>query len=682
MGLFDRAARLFSGEEEPKSEQDQSTDEKDIVAHIRNKVEEARNQPARVAFESQAVTNTAYLLGFDSVLFDARSRQFRNLDAAPSGVRKSQVHVNLIQPTIQNRLARLCKNPPRYDVYPESMSQEDKDAARLSLKALNNKWNQERLSEKRIELYMWMQQAGYAWIKVCWDTTKGKAIPTTDEKGKPTVEYEGDIRVDVVSPLEVYVDPYAKNMTEAQWLIHAKVRKLGYFVDHYGEKGKLVKEEGPWLLSAQNLERINQMNQKGSTSSGADQMKNCAIELAYYEKPTKKYPGGRMIITANGILLDYKPLAIDEIYFTKFDDVKIGGKFHSESIITQMRPVQDQMNRTMRRKAEFLNKGLNLKLLAAKGSGLTQESINDATEVVEYNAVPNSEAPKPITPPQMPNYVYEDNESFRSYMGEIAGVSEASKGQMPSASIPALGMQILQEADETRIGVVTESNENSWADVGRHILKFMNALYTTPRYIKESGANSEYTITTYSNLDLRGQTDVQVIRGSTLPNSKTLKRQELINIYSQGLLGDPNDPALRRRLLQQLEFGDIAGVWEDQMIDDQQIERSIKEIEQGMAPMVDPDDNHLAHFEAKNRLRKTEKFLNWPPEVQQIFMQNLEAHKAYLMPPPVDPMTGLPVAGMEGLPAGGQMPTEEPPVPIEPGPEELMAQAGPDGMMQ
>lgn len=677
MGLFDKAAELFSGKS-PTDPIEQSQDDKDIVSYIRNFVEEARNQPARVAFESEAVTNTAYLLGFDAVLFDAKSRQFRNLDAAPAGPRRGQVHVNLIQPTIQNRLARLSKNPPRYDVYPESMSQEDKDAARLSLKALNNKWNQERLSEKRIDLYMWMQQAGYCWIKTCWDDTKGKAIPTTDEKGEPTVEYEGDLRCDVVSALEVYVEPHVKCREDITKLVHAKVRKISYFRDHYGEKGKLVKEEGPWLLSAQNLERINQMNQKGASTTGADQMKNCAIELAYFEKPSRKYPGGRMIITANGVLLKYDKLPIDEIPYVKFDDVKIGGKFHSASIITQMRPVQDQLNRSMRRKAEFLNKGLNLKLIAAKGHGLTQESMNDATEVLEYNPVPNGAAPQAVTPPQMPSYVYEDNDSCRSYMSEISGISEASKGQMPSASIPALGMQILQEADETRIGVITESNENSWADVGRHILKYMNAYYDTPRQLKESGADSEYTITSYSKLDLKGQTDVQVVKGSTLPNSKTLKRQELLNVYSQGLLGDPNDPALRRRLLQQLEFGDIAGVWEDQMIDDQQIERTIKEIEQGMPPQVDPDDNHLAHFEAKNRLRKTEKFLGYPSDIQQIFIQDLEAHKQFLMPPPVAP----PGAPGEAQPPPGAVPTNEPPPPTEPTPDQLMAEAQPEGMMQ
>jgi len=648
VGIFDKITdALTSGKE---GELTQNEDEKDLVAWVKNRVEEARQNPARVAFESQVVTNTAYVLGFDNIYYDSRARAFRSQAGFPGGPQSTKARVNLILPTIQNRLSRLCKNPPRYDVPPNSMSQEDKDAARLALKALNNKFDDERVNEKRIENAMWMQQAGFSWVKVCWDPTKGKKIPTPDGG----IEFEGDVSIDTVSPLEVFVDPQAKNRDEVTWLIHAKVRKLNYFRDQYPEKGHLVKEEGPWLLSAQKLAQIQQMNQKGAAAQGPEQMKNSAVELAYYEKPSRKYSRGRFIVVANGVLLEYKDLPIDEIPFAKFDDVKIAGKFYSESIITSLRPLQDQMNRNMRRKAEFLNKGLTLKFLAPKGSGLNEESLNDSTEVVEFNAVPGAPAVQPVQSPQLPQYVYTDSESFRSYFAEISGISEPSKGQMPSASIPAVGMQILQEADETRIGIVTESNENSWADVGRFVLKYMDAYYDTPRYIKEAGANGEYSIQEFTSRDLRGHTEVRVIKGSTLPNSKVLKRQELLNLFSQGLLGDPADPAVRRKLLQQLEFGDLAGVWEDQMVDDAQVKRTIEQIEQGLVPEVHPDDNHQVHFETKNRVRKTEKFLNYPPEVQQIFLADLEAHKMYLQPPaPMMP----PAPGA----APPELPVEEPP---------------------
>lgn len=621
-------------------------DEKELCNYIKNKVDESKNNPARVTFENNVITNTAYLLGYDSVHFDSRTRQLRPNSGIAGYPQKSRVHANLILPTIQNRLSRLAKNPPRYDVRPNTNAQEDKDAARLTLKVINNVWDQEKINEKRIHLYMWMQQGGHAWMKIYWDPMKGKQVAGMDGQ----IEYEGDIGADVCSPLEVYIDPLARNVSDAQWLIQAKVRKLNYFRNQYGEKGKEVKQEGAWLTSIQNLIKLNNMSSKSQGGQTDSDMKDAAIEIAYYEKPSKRFPEGRMIVTANGVLLSYKSLPCGEINFVKFDDIQVGGKFYSESVITHLRPLQDQFNRNLRRKAEFLNKGLNLKFIAAKGAGLSESALTDNTEVVQYNPVPNAEAPKSVTPPQLPQYVYTDGEMLKSDMAEISGISEVSKGQMPSASIPAIGMQLLQEADETRIGIVTESNENSWADVGRIIAKYASRYYTSKRYLKEAGQSGEYVVREYTGEDLKDSFDVVVVRGSTLPNSKTLKRQELLNAYQQGLLGDPNDPSIRRKLLEHLEFGDVAGIWEDQFVDDAQIKRSMDEIEQGLIPRIHPDDNHQAHFDYKNRLRKTDKFLSWTPDIQQIFLQNLEEHKNFIvqevqaeagpapMPPPSEQM--------------------------------------------
>lgn len=664
MSVFDsiREKMVSFTNQNPMPEQLEASaeDEKQLTEFVRNKVEESRSNPSRTTFENNVITNTAYILGYDGVFYDSRSRQLRPYVGSGGGMSKSRVHANLVLPTAQNRLSRLAKNPPKYDVRPNTNSVEDKDAARLTLKVINNVWDKERINEKRIDLLMWMQQGGHAWGKVYWDPMRGKQMPTEDGK----IEFEGDIGFDVCSPLEIYVDPLARNLQDAQWVIQAKIRKLSYFRNQYGEKGKEVKAESAWLSSLQSLIRINNMSSKSMGGQFDQESKDSAIELAYYEKPSKKYPDGRMVVCANSVILAYKALPVGEINFVKFDDVKVGGKFYSESLITHLRPLQDQYNRNLRRKAEFLNKGLNLKFIAAKGHGLTEESLNDSTEVIQYNPVPQAERPTDVKAPQLPQYVYTDGEAIKSDMSELSGLSEVSKGNLPSASIPALGMQILQEADETRIGIVTESNENSWSDVGRLIAKYAAKFYTNTRYLKEAGQSSEYTVREFTGEDLRESFDVIVIKGSTLPNSKTLQRQELLNAYQQGILGDPADAGLRRKLLQWLEYGDIAEVWEDQYVDDHQIKRSMDEIEQGIAPEIHPDDNHKAHFEYKNRVRKTDKFLSYDPMVKQVFLQDLEAHKAYIVQEAQAEMgpQGMPPVAEQmpsGMPGEAQLAVEE-----------------------
>ena len=617
----------------PQSAQDQTPDELKLVAHIRQKVDESRTNGSRVAHEAIWMTNIAYLLGFDSVYYDTNTRQYRTLGAqANRFLRRGRLRVNKILSRSQNRMSRLCKNPPKYDVRPNSNDAEDKDSARLGLEVINNIWDKQMVNKKRLDLTMWFQQCGYAFIKTCWDTNIGKPMlnPETGE-----MEPEGDVRIEIVSPFEVYVDPLAKSMEEVRWLVHAKVRKLDYFRETY-ELGYLVKEESAWLTSIQYEMRINNLSQQGGGEGGNTQaqMKNAAIELTYYEMPTKNHPNGRQCVTACGVLLEDKDLPIGEIPFAKFDDVLIAGKFQSESVITHARPIQDQFNRLITKRAEWTNRLLAGKFSAPRGHGINSEALTDQSgEVIEWNinpGAPNGGRPDYMQIPSIPQYAYVEEERLETMLDDIFGINEISRGQLPAAGIPAIGMSFLQEQDETRIGVVTENNEYSYAITASHILKYVGKYYIMPRMLKVAGDSLAYTVKEFTGKDLRDNFDVICIRGSTIPNSKTLKRQELINAYQQGFFGDPQDSKVRMKLLKMLEYGDIAEAWEDQALDERQAKDQIEMIERGEIPPRNEFDNHEWHLIAKNRFRKSDKYKVLDEVKKNILMQDLEYHIAAL----------------------------------------------------
>lgn len=605
------------------------------------------------------MTNIAYILGYDGIAWNSMIRQFQPINKSASYLKKNRIHVNKILPSVQNRLARLCKNPPAYDVMPESNATEDKEAARLSLQILEGMWRKLMLDKKRIQLYMWLQQCGHSWMKVSWDPTLGSMMPDMDGSG---CAYEGDVRCDVISPFEVFPDPMAKTDDDIleSWLIMAKVRKLDYFKAHYPEKGHLVKEEGAWLLSAQYEQRINSLNSRGPSSSGLQEsMKNSAIEMIKYEARSDAYPMGRMIACANGILLDDKELPVGEIPFRKFDDTIIAGKFYSETPVTHARPIQDQYNETVRRRAEWVRKLLAGKYKAARGSGLAAEAMNDESgEIAYFDPVPGSpNGPEAIQVPMMPEWAYTEENNLNLMLNEIFGLSDVSKGILPSASIPAIGMQLLTEQDDTRIGVITEQHEHAWAGVGSLILKYIEKCYVMPRKLKLAGPEMSYTVKEVIGTQIKGNTDVRVIRGSTVPGSKTLARQDIVNTYSLGLLGDQKDPAVIMKVLDMLEFGDSTGIWEDVSLDNAQIQRGIEKIEAGQIVIVEEFDNHTAWLLKLNRIRKSDKWDSYTPQIQALFMATMEQSIGTLvdksMPPmpPMDPNAPMGQNPPTGAPA-------------------------------
>ncbi len=273
MGLLDGIKNMFSPGEslmdperdpEIQSASDQSAEEIALVQYVRKKLEESRSSANRIAHEGIWMTNIAYALGYDGLMYNTTARQFQPINRATAYLRKNRVHANKILPTLQNRLARLCQNPPEYDILPETNDTEDKDAARLALQTLDALVDQCEINKKRLFLYMWVQQCGHAYIHCRWDPSLGD--PMVLEDG--SIGRTGDISVDVESPFTVFPDVYAKTDDDAEALTFAKIRSLDYFSTQYPERGHLVKEEAAWLLSAQYETRINSLNSRGPSQGG------------------------------------------------------------------------------------------------------------------------------------------------------------------------------------------------------------------------------------------------------------------------------------------------------------------------------------------------------------------------------------------------------------------------------
>lgn len=611
MSIFKEIAnKMMGSKDEPVlSAGDQSPDEKKLVSYIRQKIDQVRQTNSRITQEGLAFTNLSYLLGYDGVYYDTVYRQFRNVDPKRK-LSRNRFRINKILPTIQNRLARLTQSPPKWDVRPNSDSSEDKDCARLGIEVVDFILGKQNFTEKRQDMLMSAMQAGIAYLQVHWDQMLGE--PMFDPETQEMVGYEGDVRIEPLSFFEVYSDPLAKNLEDAQWIIKAKVRKLDYFKEHYPEKGQAVKEEDAWLQSSLWDLKANAITATGiAGAQTSEQTKNSAIELVYYEKRSKDHPNGRMVIAASGILLEDKELPIGDFDIVKFDDILIGGRYHSEAVITHLRPIQDQYNITRTKMADWIRKMLAGKYMVAKGAGLSQEALNDESgEVLEFNPVPGAPPPTALVMPQIPSFVYEDIKVLESEFDFVSGINDATRGVAPSASMPFRGMALLVEQDQTRISVQTSRNEVGYAKLGMCILKYVGKCYELPRVMKIAGDGLEYAVKEFKGQDLKENYDVIVIPGSTVPNSKVLKRQDIINAFQMGLLGDPADPKLRAKVLKMMEFGDVAEMWKEQALDDQQVKKTIEDIQAGQMPPMHEWDNHEVFIQEMNNFRKTDKFEN------------------------------------------------------------------------
>jgi hypothetical protein len=272
------------------------------------------------------------------------------------------------------------------------------------------------------------------------------------------------------------------------------------------------------------------------------------------------------------------------------------------------------------------------KVIAARGHNIAAEAFNDQSgEMIKYDHLPNVPEPHALQMPVIPQYAYEEEKTLKDDMNDTAGINEASRGQLPSSSIPAIGMQLLVEQDDTRIGIETECHEYSYADLGRILLKFVDKYYETERLLKTVGENLEYTIKKFKGTDIRENFDVHVIRGSTLPGSKVLKRQEIMNLHQQGYFGNPQDPLVVQNVLSMLEYGDEYQGWKKIALRKAQINRGIKMIEEeGMKPPVSEFDDHALWMQELDDYRISEKFGKLSPQQQSIVLELINDHEGWI----------------------------------------------------
>lgn len=680
MSIFDKALERLSKSvagQKPgvESASEQPDEEKKLVGYVRSKVEEIRNSGSRVAQEGNWMTNFAYLMGFDSVYWDSQTRQFRVLNRPAGTTNRNRIQINKILPTCQRRQARICQSAPKWEVRPDDASQEARDQARLEKELLSFYIDKERVLQKRQNMMMGLQATGDYYMCVRWNPRKGDLLEAPmdelempmeglsgetpnpapqdgmdsananqgllgDEEGslgnaqaKMDYEHEGDVEISLDSAFEIFPDPLAVDLDDAQYYIVAKVRKLDYFVMQYPEKGMLVKQEDAWLISIQNEMRINSMVGQGPAQTGiALQTKDAAIELTYYEKKSAKYPKGRMVVTANGVLLLDEELPCGEFPHVKFSDLPITNKFYSEAIITHLRPIQDQFNTLIRKRAQWTNIMLTGKWQAAKGSQLQQEALNNQSgEVLWYTPVPGAPPPQQMQVPVIPQYAYTEEDRLNGMFYDIAGEGEISRGILPSASVPAIGMQLLLEQDQNRISTITEQHEYAFARLGKLILMYLEKFVTNERLLKIADPNAQYQIKDWSGENLTSKHDVIVVRGSTAPQSLATKRNDILNLFNQGLYGNPQDPQVRAKVLTDIEFGDVSRVWADQSADFAQIAKSIHEIESGIIPQISEFDNHPLHIQEKNRYRKSDKYNALDTSKQAILLNDMDEHLKWLM---------------------------------------------------
>jgi hypothetical protein len=624
--------------------------EQALVADIQKKIKSTDN--TLQAFHRQWFVNIAMRRGLQYVQTELGNKVTINPPEIQDRVR---ITVNKIKGIHQTRLSKLVKDIPRLESVPASADEDDKDLARKGTKLLAYLWQTERMVNKITKLGSWMIDCGSGFFYVYWDPTKGPKVPVykkwknsdgpadptqvqvdqegfvLDENGQRIIEQMtiGDVAVDVISTFDIVNDQIAPTIPESGWITIRRAMRCKEIAMKW-PRGKEVKPEKDMSQRAYFQRRLMSMvgGVAETFASEAQSDEEMATVFYHFEKKCLDYPKGKMIVMAGGIILDSTDLPFDDgetFPILKTDDTDVSGSFWGGGTVEDLSAVQKGYNRTFSQIIENANNHGNIKLKVPRGADLEKDAYDDSgTEILEYN--PGFE-PNQIQPTSMPGYVTNLLSFYDRAFEDVSGQHEVTRGQAPPGIKSGKAILALQEQDDTRFAPTKINFFRVLEQLGVMILQL---------YAKHQKENRTFRIIGESNFDVEEfqitpeeiasmNKDVRIQGENIIAAHKEVQKENAMEMYGQGLFGDPNSPETKKRVLKIMEFGSPAEVFDEYNQDAKNAKRENENFcswdPKNLVQQQDPKtrvmiwtqptydfDDHMVHLASHNRFRKSPRY--------------------------------------------------------------------------
>ena len=572
-----------------------------------------------VAVTAQKAAGTYYLDDLVSSAAQALKNK-RNLNTRRS---------NIILPQWRSLHARLLKNKATVVVEPLTFDPRDTSAAEVAQEVLEDWWfnvnkHNSVLRDKYAGMYNVLKYI-YAYLMTYGECLvrpyyNADAVTEIVVDNRVVEARAGEVECLVFNPFDYKVDPLSR------WIIERSIMDADYVGAVYNKevKGQEIKKDG----IEQQIEQIL------SYSGQPIVYDNAVYVYRYWERPSPKYPQGRLIIATEDVLLYEGSLPEDcfgdlpHFHFT-FQDLLYGEL--ARGVVEDMIPLQDDYNDTLKKIDRYKVQAGHL--LIPRGANIKKAVTEDQTTVIMYNPVGGE--PKYMQPGSPPQFLFENLMRIKADLQDITMTHDVTKARVPSNVRSGYAIQLLQEKDEDELEPFLVSFENKLATMCELVLKMMNLYYKEERIIRIAGQDKALEVHRYRGENLKGPWRIKISFGSWLPQSKQARQEMVVKLVQFGIL----QPQEAKKLLP------LGKIDEDMFPPD--YTKAKEELDafitgRGLEVEIKPYDNHQIHADVFRDFMESAEFTELDVEIQQMIEGHYFGHIQMLaqlsqeqMPPPV-----------------------------------------------
>lgn len=687
-------------------QQGEDTEQLRVQRAVAQIVLEARRSVTnrRWAVDRNTFLNEAHDKDAQYVEFDPARRVVVSIPAPRDTVRRT---INLTKPYNRTQESRLTRGQPSYQAKADQGDPRAEDAAELANDLIP--WIEKRINVRKIrgKIAFWLQRAGTVLLFNLWDFEGGDAVQDQDGDDVPS----GNPFSDVHPPHECFFWPITATDIESATGIGRDVR-LGraeasqLFPDL---RGKLASASSDDTRAASRLSRAIRdfppgqsgwhsgtlgFGVTGIATSDNDEAGNEdeTLLLEFWVEPGGAlmdrggnelfvFPNGlRLVMTPIGEVGHWGPNVYGQLPVTRIGFSESAG-FWSPSPATPLRPLQMAINWAYSLWEEHMVLAGRPVMLWPRQAKAAWRRLQDlTTKVLQFAAGPRGQSPSYLDPPTFPAQLPELLKFLIQMWQDISGVHEVSRGQLPSAGISGVAIQLLQDQDDTQMGFAIGEIELGLADMIEQHLENIRQFVEFDTLANTFG-QSAHQARVFKGADLGEGVKVSVRPGSALPKAPAATEAKAKEAWLGGYMMDEYNQPDWRRLLVIMGLGN-----EDRLFDELQQDKNNAEMEFDAIMGMNPDDveliltfvrvmgglpdemmprrydDHIVHEQRHKRQLKElrEQMATGDGRVSESFITLLELHWEMHQLPALQQRFGQPQLGGFGAATGEVNPQGQP----------------------
>lgn len=614
----------------------------DIIANILSELERRKNE--RLPLEQQWRLNANFLCGNQYCDYNLYSHKIEQLEPVYDWLERETF--NQIAPLIETRIANLKKINYRMKVNPRSNELDDYAKASVSTTLLQYLQTSSDFDNKKNTAIAWNELCGNCFFLSWWDKSAGEKyavdmIVEADDNGvvnkREQVYYQGDLRYGLLTPYEVFPESIFKDKIDNQRsIIVEQVMSREDVYDLYG-----VDVDGNTIETFQ-LTPIASGGGYGYENTimtvGTRTVDDAVKVITYFERPSRRYANGRLIIILNSDkLVYYGDLPYSKIPIVQMMCREVPGQFFGKSAIEDLIPRQRAYNGCLNRIHEYIKR-------IALNSMIAEDGSIDIEEFEENGAAPGAiltyrrgaNPPQPLPNGVLPSEIMAERQQLKNDMEYIAGTSQLMvNGALPSGVTSGTAIENLMAVDNTRLSLTGDYIRNSIKNLAIVWLEIYKKYATTQRILNFVGKNDIGNVLVWSQNDINSY-DIDYTTENELIMSEETQKQRFIDAFNMGLFVEKDGTIPERvkiRMLESMKLNNYSEIMSIHALQIQAAQRENSFFDNGIIPEVTEFDDHDVHLDEHMRyyyqmdfqLLKAKK-----PDYAQAFEDHMRNHKKAL----------------------------------------------------